>query len=313
MKNLQVELAKRVMKSLKRHWMKTNPHARLVMKYFEEKYGELPRPDHMAIRSISGIGFGIDEANSLFSALGYRFGAYWPIPKLNIMACHFEPPTADLEKIFFSEIDLDAIEQNAPPEENFKEAKKKIKRGNYNVGNEIYWLCGEIYTILANHTSSSKKLLVEELARFFTVTTPSWITDIKTFSEISKKPYLQETAHVLAYGFIPNHFTFLMQDPTYKFVGYASMGTLSKEIESLGIKMQEHVEGTEDSILCQTSTKAYSSTFRTFEGTEFRKIKWPRSYIEFIKRGADLASPTGRYEGFLPDQAQVLFKMTAPK
>ena len=292
MKNPQVELARKVMRSLKKHWMKTNPHARIVMNYLKEKYGELPRADHMAIRSISGIGFGIQEANSLFSALGYRFGALWPIPKLNINACHFEPPVPGLEKIFFSVIELDDIETNLPPEENFKKIKKNIKSTVYNVSDEIYDICEHIHSRLSRPCGLSK-YLIDDITGFFC--SPVWIMKETAFLEISKKPYLQETAHVLAHGFIPNHFTFLMKDPNYAFPGYTSMEALSKEIGSLGIKMQEQVEGDEDSTLCQVSTKAYS-----------------KSYIEFIKRGADPTSLTGRYEGFLPNQAQVLFKMTAP-
>ena len=95
------------------------------------------------------------------------------------------------------------------------------------------------------------------------------------------------------------------------------MENVAKEIASLGIGMQEHVEGKEESILCQVSTKAYPGSFLTHRLAKGVvkpvQITWPMSYIEFIKRGEDLTSPTGRYEGFLPNQAQALFKMTAPK
>lgn len=313
MESKQIVLARKAIKSLKNHWARTNPHVRIIMNHFKEKYGELPRPDHLAIRSISGIGFGIEEANCLFSALGYRFGAFWPIPALSIKACHFEPPVPDLEKIFFSELDLDAIEKSASQEDGFGKVKKEIMHNIYNVSNDVYSLCGEIYSGLCSSYSLPKNLIYD-LTNFFVVTTPSWNAHCEHFKEIARKSYLQETAHVLAYGFIPNHFTFLMQDPNYKFLGYTTMENLRNEIESLCIPMQEMVEGEETSILCQVSTKAYLGKFLTFDSqSKPKKINWPRSYIEFIKRGPDPASPTGRYEGFLPKQAQTLFKMTAQK
>jgi len=309
MKNLQIELARKFMAAMKKHWRKNNPHVDIVMNYLMEKYGELPRPDHVAIRSISGIGFGIQEANSLFSALGYRFANYWPIPKLNIMACHFEPPVPELEKIFFSEIRLDDIKQNVSKKE-FANVKRKIKRMVWNESSEISDLCKEIYGSIHSKIYFKKqwkkpehwkKLDLFNLNWFFTRSPWSSlsITD-SDFRWLSEKPYLQETTHVLAYGFIPNHFTFLLKDPNYTFPGYTTMENFAKEIGSLGIEMQEKVEGEEESILCQVSTKACMG-----------KFQWPMSYIEFIKRGSDPASPTDRYEGFLPNQAQVLFKMTA--
>lgn len=312
----QARLARKVMTSLKKHWMKTNPHVRIIMKYFKEKYGELPRSDHMAIRSISGIGFGIDEANSLFSALGYKFGGYWPIPKLNIMACHFEPPAPDLEKIFFSEIQLEDIGKNIPAKE-FEKIKKIVKQSIYSVADEIDLKCGSIYTSLNFAKRYNRVPDSYSLVNFFTDPPSDYlIRKNSDFKWLSEKSYLQETTHVLAYGFIPNHFTFLLKDPNYTFPGYTTMENLSKEIESLGIKMQEQVEGNEDSILCQVSTKATEGLFGTYNKRndlcfEIMPMKWPMSYIEFIKRGADPASPTGRYEGFLPNQAQTLFKMTA--
>lgn len=313
MESKQIVLARKVIKSLKNHWARTNPHVRIIMRHFKEKYGELPRPDHLAIRSISGIGFGIEEANCLFSALGYKFGAFWPIPALNIEACHFEPLTQDLEKIFFSEIDLDTIKKSAPQEDGFSNVKKEIMRSICNISNDVYYLCGEIYSGLCG-SGSLPKNLIYDLTNFFVVTTPSWDIHCEYFNVIARESYLQETAHVLAYGFIPNHFSFLIQDPTYKFPGYTTMENLRKEIESLGIPMQKIVEGEETSMLCQVSTKAYLGKFLTFDSqSKPKKIKWPRSYIEFIKRGADPTSPTGRYEGFLPNQAKALFKMTAKK
>lgn len=309
MKNPQIELARKFIGSLKKHWLRTNPDAQKIAKYFKEKYRELPRPDHMAIRSISGIGFGIDEANSLFSALGYKFGGYWPIPKLNIMACHFEPPAPDLEKIFFSEVHF----ENHDTEKLLNLIMPKSSKDWLRT--DIYDVCSLIYS--CHRDKTQRPLQIDVLFDF--LMRAMWELELtrKKFAAISEK-CSQEIIHVMAFGFVPNHFTFLMQDPNHKYPGYTTMENLSKEMESLGIKMQEQVEGAENSILCQTSTKAYPGKFKTYKkknGNEYHeediKIEWPRSYIEFIKRGADPASPTGRYEGFLPNQAQALFKMTA--
>lgn len=319
MRDLQIELAIKFIASMKKHWRKTNPYVDVVMNHLMEKYGELPRPDHMAIRSISGVGFGIQEANSLFSALGYKFGNYWPIPDLNINACHFEPPTPELEKIFFSEIQMEQIGKNIP-EKEFASVKKKIRKMVWNTSESVSGICAQLYDIMnakKYYTKQWTKSDIFNLAVFFTCS-PWDLLNIRDsdFRWLSEKPYLQETAHVLAYGFIPNHFTFLMKDQSYTFPGYTSMRDLSKEIESLGIPMQEHAEGNEESILCQVSTKACKGKFSAYQHingcAKNMKIEWPMSYIEFIKRGADTNSPTGRYEGFLPNQAKTLFKMTAP-
>jgi len=314
MKDLQIELAAKFIAAMKKHWRKTNPHVDIVMNFLMKKYGELPRPDHMAIRSISGAGFGIQEASSLFSALGYKFGGYWPIPNLNINACHFEPPTPELEKIFFSEIDLSAIERNAPAGENFHKIKSGIRHDISSSSMELYIVCGNLYSALAGNYAGTFKALIDNVTEFL-IEPPCYIKS-ETFSKLSQKPYLQETIHVLAYGFQPNHFTFLLKDPSYTFPGYASMENFAKEIDGLGIQMQEKIEGDEESILCQVSTKACMGKFSAYQHKNGRaqnvKIEWPMSYIEFIRRGADTNSPTGRYEGFLPKQAQTLFKMTAP-
>lgn len=295
MEKPEYEFARKFMSLLKEHWRKTNPDVDRVLNYLKNKYGELPRPDHMAIRSISGIGFGPEEAYQIFSSLGYRYGGSWWIPSLSIAACHFEPPAPGLEKIFFSTILLRELLYCKEAERESEEAIEKI---------------GGILSRIANHVKTRLGFLtpaepIDRLANFFIC--PPWVEqgsfiDKDDFSWISGRPYLQETAHVLAHGFLPNHFTFLLKDPSYVFSGYKSMREFAKEIRKLGIPMKKKVEGRENSILCQTSTKAFIG-----------KANWPTSYIEFIKRGKDMSSPTGRYEGFIPNQAQALFKMTAKK
>lgn len=278
MEKWRVKLARNRIGDLRKAYEEdeANKNYRKIKKYLLEKYGELPRPDHFAIRSVTGSGLEHSEAYQIFSALGYRYGGSYWLPKKHIAACHFEPPAPNLEKIFFSLILLPEFKHDERAEKDYKKIAEKmaayLKTGVRDY-TDFMWLAGREY---------------------------------------DKEPYLQELVHVLAYGSIPNHFTFLLKDPIYTFLGYTTMEKFAEEIASLGIPMQESVEGAEGSMLRQVSTKAAIGTTKTLhkKSGEPIEVEWPKTYVEFIERGPDPASPTGRFEGFIVEQATVLFDMT---
>src|SRR3989344_9476122 len=312
MEKWRLELARKFMGSLKESWRKNNSDVDKTLQFIKDNYDSKgPRPDHLAIRSVSGIGFGQEEAYRLFSALGYRYGGSWWIPKLNIAACHFEPPSTSsgqvpLEKIFFSVVLLE-------------EFRSKLSKKEYQKLKSIFGYrrsASRLISAIENWPKSDageKRKTLEDLLDFFSP--PPLIPTSEDFGWLSSQSIFQEAAHVLVYGFTPNHFTFLLKDPAYELKGYTSMKDFAERLRSSGFKMKDKAEGEEESLLCQTSTIASPNSFKIYDEKtkQIANAAWPMSYIEFIRRGADPSSPTGRYEGFIPNQAQALFKMTAQK
>src|SRR3989344_8389239 len=192
MEKWRLELARKFMGSLKESWRKNNSDVDKALQFIKDNYDSKgPRPDHMAIRSVSGIGFGQEEAYRLFSVLRYKYGGSWWIPKLNIAACHFEPPSPDLEKIFFSVVLLE-------------EFRRKLSKKEYQKMREIfryYRFAGLLKDSIEKWPKLDlvgKQKTFGDLVDFFSP--PSFVQLSESFEWLAGKKFFQEAAHVLAYG-----------------------------------------------------------------------------------------------------------------
>lgn len=302
--------------ALRADYRKRNKHMRVVEEVLghiqKRQGGERPPLDHCAFRSISGTGFGRVEAGQLFSALGYRLGGRIYIPNLHIDSDFWEPPAEGLPKKFFSEIRLHELRYDERTREDFPEIERIVMNSKTEVLNPSRIQA----PIQALDCLESNQLVggvaMDSVVHLFTNALPLWKPTSEDFKFFAQRPHLQEIASVLAYGLRINHFAFLLKDPECQHLGYISMESFARMLHNIGLPMKDVVEGSPGSMLRQTSTRAVMDICETWtnEGENRSSfMEWPGSYVEFVERGID--PNTGeRFEGFLPNQAKQLFKMT---
>ena len=312
----RIHNARILMNALLADYRKKNKNVRKIDTVFahiqKRQGGEKPPLDHCALRSISGIGFGRSEAGRLFSALGYRHGGCIYIPSLHIASCFFEPPAKGLPKIFFSEILLEEFCFDERTREDFPLIVEGMRRSiKHHFDVEKMRILIANFEIFETLSLQEREIAMEDLIAVFVNSPPLWRPDSDCFKLIAGKPHLQEIASVIAYGFRVNHFAFLLKDPEYRLPSYTSMEGFAQWLRNIGLPMKDVVEGRSGSKFRQTSTRAVTDICEVWghKNHESFFVEWPSSYVEFVERGVD--PETGlRFEGFLPNQAKQLFKMT---
>lgn len=102
-------MAARIRALLDRLWndyAMLNPQAEKIHAYLSARRETIVN-DHIAFRTFDDPRVGIDALARAFVEAGYKSGASYTFPSKKLNARHFDPPDADLPKIFISELRLE--------------------------------------------------------------------------------------------------------------------------------------------------------------------------------------------------------------
>ena len=244
-----------------------NPTAKKIHDAFEAK-GETIQNDHIALRTIRHPRLGIDQLGRAFERLGYQKKGDYHFKEKKLYAWHYEHRDETQPKIFISEL---LLEQFSPFCQSTLNRliesipKSELEREDFSMVGRPWSLTSEEYIKLADESEYA-----------------SWVA---------------------AFGFRPNHFTFLV-NALKNFKNLAAVNTF---VQSLGIKLNAsggEIKGSPTELLEQSSTLAERVPVKFSD----RVYPVPACYYEFALR---YPMANGKlYQGFVAASADKIFEST---
>ncbi len=252
------------------------------------------RNDHVAFRTFATQSrwSGIAEISRPFEALGYRPAGTYDFPDKKLTSVHFAPPSADLPKIFISE--LRAWELSPRARKIVLGAAAKAAPG----------LTDQELADLAALPRLTEKRRGFFLRRWTAQFARPWPAP-KTADALALERESQFGAWVLLHGHAVNHFTAAVHAHDVD-----SLDDIEKTVAALktaGVPMKPEIEGEPGSRLRQSSTQAVVIPVDMRLGARLVRRPWTYAYFELAERPLIAGR---RYEGFLGGQAANLFEMT---
>ncbi len=284
-------------------------YAHTYQQMIEEAGGSIAN-DHIAFRTLrltinqagNNIQMGIPYLAKIVEALGYEVAGEYHFPEQCLYAHHYAHPeqaTYDLPKLFISELIVDDL-----PEPVSALIQKTVQSGEFTFPANLL----QLEAIATQGTPADRKVFLNQLAHLFR---RPWLppkqSAVETVNAIS-----QYGAWVMIHGYSVNHFTGYVnchQTEQYKTIEQTIAG-----LAQLGVPLKSEMEGSRESGLCQTATKAVTEQVWVQDdatGT-LVQIPWPYAYYEIAERHRikNSSGDSVLFEGFLNVQAQRLFEMT---
>ena len=238
-----------------------NAQAKRIHALLEER-GERVVNDHVALRTFGGARVGIDALAAPFVRFGYVAAASYRFPEKKLRARHYEHAGVDLPKIFVSELDTAALDE---------EARGIVARLVSEVGDEQtrrldFPVCDRPWQV-----SSAEYAVLREASEY-----AAWLA---------------------AFGFRANHFT-VSVNALRTFDGIAELNAF---LEEQGFELNAaggKIKGSPEELLEQSSTLAepvevgFSDGVRTIPGCYYefaRRYPGPdgRLFQGFVAKSAD--------------------------
>lgn len=241
------------------------PIALKVEKLITDK-GEDIVNDHIALRTFNLDGIGLDSLAKHFK--GYKPMNDYHFKEKKLYAKHFEHSDSRMPKIFISELLLEEFSEGL---------QQKIK--------------GLVNEMDFNQVKQDD----------FLYSGRHWKLSYKEYQDLLKES--EYAAWVAAFGFIPNHFTVLVNE----LKNFKELRELNDFLKREGIKLNEsggEVKGTPQELLEQSSTLASKFPCQFSDGT----YEIPSCYYEFAKRYPKKDGLL--YQGFIAQSADKIFEST---
>ncbi len=313
----EIQIARQLWEKLWQDYSCRVEYARIYQQMIEEAGGTIAN-DHIAFRSLrlvsahhavprwernrpeGKINLGIPYIANIVEALGYQVAGEYEFPDQYLYARHYRHPQQDrfdLPKLFISELILDTL-----PPSIIQQIEQTVSSGNFF---HLETLRNKIETA---STETEVEQIVEQLqSAFVRPWEPPKRSVVEAVNAVS-----QYGAWVLLQGYAVNHFTGYVNrqnTPTYPDIEATARGLAER-----GIPMKDRIEGSRDSGLRQTATKAVTEmvTVRDDATGELIQIPWTYAYYEIAERNKVEVAPgqLALFEGFLAPQARNLFEMT---
>jgi len=247
--------------------------------------GERFRNDHVAFRTFASQSrwSGIASIARPFEALGYRAAGAYDFPDKRLSSLHFAPPTAELPKLFISE--LRVWELSAKARRIVLASTAKAAPG----------LTDEELAALASlpegaaRREALRRRVAAQLSRRWPAPKASDAAALERESQFA--------AWTLLHGHTVNHFTAAVK----------GIDEAVASLKSAGVPMKPEIEGAPGSKLRQSSTQAVVAPVEMRAGSRVVRKPWTYAYFELAERPL---IDGRRFEGFLGGQATNLFDMT---
>jgi hypothetical protein len=279
--------------ALWRRYRAAVPYARVYEEAVLSRGGAF-RNDHVAFRTIASTrpDSGLASVALPFEALGYSAAGTYRFPEQKLSAIHLAPPSADLPKVFVSELRAWEL---SPRGRRLAFAAAARARPSLNDSDLAALFAA------AALTPERRRALLRRLLRHFDRPWPAPArADVLALERES-----QYAAWVLVHGRRVNHFTAAVDARAPG--GFRGLEEAAAALKAAGVPMKPAIEGRPGSPLRQTSTLAVVRPAEMRVGRRSVAAPWTYAYFELAER----PRVGGRlFEGFLGGQASRLFEMT---
>lgn len=250
-----------------REYITLNPEAHRVADLFASR-GEQVENDHIAFRTLGFPEVGIDVLARPFLADGWVESGTYLFPEKKLRARHYQSTVPGRPLVFISELDVDAF------------------------GPEIRRILRSLVDQIPPGTTE----------RFdFCCSGRPWSLDRATWRALAEVS--EYAGWVAAFGFLPNHFTVLVNSLRT----LPSLQAVNDLLEQNGFALNASggkIKGTPEQLLEQSSTLANAVDVPFSDGV----ARVPSCYYEFARR---YAGPDGAlYRGFIAASADRIFEST---
>ncbi|HZE89597.1 MAG TPA: DUF1338 domain-containing protein [Verrucomicrobiae bacterium] len=263
--------------------------------------------DHIAFRTLgTTVGtnqIGMISLAVLFRPLGFRPVGAYDFKEKRLRAVHLQHPDPTFPKLFVSELEVDKLNRDAQAI-----LARYMLRHRDTLGEEELSQLRDLKSLAPR----DRNVLLTKMQGFFE-TLPWGIPDRADVEELGK--HSQYGAWVLMHGYEVNHFTASVNSH-----GVEAIGDIEKtvrEMRARGIPMKHEIEGNAGTKLRQSATESVviPVTVRGPDG-RMQEMNWTYAYFEIAERHQWTNPETGErelFQGFLGEQANQLFEMTAMK
>jgi hypothetical protein len=302
MKQSAADIARGLTKKLQEVFLSRVPAARSYTALVEGKKGTVVI-DHIGFRTLDlNTGeqpAGIQAVRHIFECFGYFKAGEYVLPKKNLKAIFLEHESAELPKIFVSQLNVQQLPGWA--RQLFPEVVSETPYLLSDSGIELLSRLKQDGQL----TSEAAEILTDELAGYFhRPWNPPPKSTVIQLNEVS-----HYAAWVLLHGNSPSHFAALINAQEAK--SLPDLETTVRALKSAGVAVKENIEGAKGGILRQSATYAVKEEVKVNGDDGPDEITWTYGYLELIERGWQETEDGSRlFQGFIEDQEKNIYDMT---